>query len=650
VDTATADLLITAREAIDRHAWTEGLDFFHKADLNEQLSGADLELMAVAAFFSGKADTAIEAKERAFKAQLAAGDRVRAAYLAIDLAREYVYKGKGSIASAWLRRGERLLEGERESFAHGYLAMAHADMARSAGDMASARQLAESAVRIGSQTGNADLEALALIGLGSIKIAGGEVADGFGRMEEATLAALNGELSPLVTGVTYCAVISVCRDLADYQRAGEWTEATEKWCEKQSISGFPGVCRVHRAEIVAQTGAWERAEEELVKATRELAAYNATPPMADGFYSLAQLRYRRGDLDGAEEALKEAHRLGRHTQPVFSLIRLARGNLRTAFSGIKSALDEQATDSWVTVRMLPAYVEIAIAAGELAAARMGAEELAKLVESYDALAMQAERELAWGRVLLAESEYAQAIPRLRRSLDLWSRVPAPYEAAVSRWLLSKSLRALHDIDEADLELEVALNGLTKLGAKRDVEAIRGEMQAAADRRQGPASIHKTFMFTDIVGSTNLAEMLGDQAWDQLLRWHDEALRSEFSRQGGEVANSTGDGFFVAFDSATKAIECAINIQQRLRDHRISTGFAPMVRIGLHTAEANQVGSDYSGVGVHIAARVSALAGGEEIVASAETIAEAGNVSVGEEREATLKGVAKPVAVVSIIWR
>jgi class 3 adenylate cyclase len=158
------------------------------------------------------------------------------------------------------------------------------------------------------------------------------------------------------------------------------------------------------------------------------------------------------------------------------------------------------------------------------------------------------------------------------------------------------------------------------------------------------------MFTDIVGSTNLAEMLGDQAWDQLLRWHDETLRNEFGRKGGEVANSTGDGFFVAFESAKQAIECAINIQQRLRDHRISTGFAPMVRIGLHTAEANQVGSDYSGVGVHIAARVSALAGGEEIVASVDTVAEAGQVEVGEAREATLKGVAKPVAVVPINWR
>jgi len=650
VDTATADLLITAREAIERHAWQEALDFFHEADARQDLSGADLELQGDAAFFAGQSDLVIESKERAFKAHLATGDRVRAAYVAIDLCREYIFKGKGSIGAAWLRRGERLLEGEPESYAHGHLALAHSSMARAAGDLEGARQLAESAIRIGNQTGDADLEALGLIRLGSVKIAGGEVEEGFGRLEEATVAALNGELSPFITGVTYCEVISVCRDLADYQRAGEWTEATERWCEKQSISGFPGICRVHRAEIVAQGGAWERAEEELLKATRELAAFNATPPMADGFYALAQLRLRRGDLDTAEEALKESHRLGHYPQPVLSLIRLAKGNLRTAFGGIKSALEEKAADSWMTVRLLPAFIEIAVAAGELGAARTAAEQLTTLVETYDSNAMQAERELGWGRLLVADNQAAQASPRLRRAIDMWSRVPAPYETAISRWLLSQALRSLHEVDEADLELEAALSDLTTLGAKRDLEAVRREVQAAADRREGPATTRKTFMFTDIVGSTNLAEMLGDQAWDQLLRWHDETLRNEFSRKGGEVANSTGDGFFVAFESAQQAIECAISIQRRLRDHRISTGFAPMVRIGLHTAEANQVGSDYSGVGVHIAARVSALAGGEEIVASAETVAEAGQVDVGEAREATLKGVAKPVAVVPISWR
>jgi class 3 adenylate cyclase len=114
-------------------------------------------------------------------------------------------------------------------------------------------------------------------------------------------------------------------------------------------------------------------------------------------------------------------------------------------------------------------------------------------------------------------------------------------------------------------------------------------------------------------------------------------------------NSTGDGFFVAFDSARRGIDCAISIQRALRDHRESTGFAIPVRIGLHTAEANRRGSDYSGMGVHVAARVAALAGAAEILATAETLAEAGEVASTIAHEAAVKGVTAPVSVASIGW-
>ena len=157
------------------------------------------------------------------------------------------------------------------------------------------------------------------------------------------------------------------------------------------------------------------------------------------------------------------------------------------------------------------------------------------------------------------------------------------------------------------------------------------------------------MFTDIVGSTNLAEALGDQAWERLLRWHDDVLRALVARGGGEIVNSTGDGFFAAFDSARAGATCAISIQRALRDHRESTGFALSVRIGLHTAEANQRGSDYSGMGVHLAARVAALALGGEILATADTILEGGEVATSDPRLAPVKGVTAPVSLAAITW-
>jgi class 3 adenylate cyclase len=159
------------------------------------------------------------------------------------------------------------------------------------------------------------------------------------------------------------------------------------------------------------------------------------------------------------------------------------------------------------------------------------------------------------------------------------------------------------------------------------------------------------MFTDIVKSTDLVGVIGDEAWENLLAWHDETLRSLFASHGGEVAHHTGDGFFVAFDDARSALASAVAVQRALAEHRRAHGFALLVRIGVHCAEATRRGQDYSGGEVHKAARIAALAGGGEILASAETVAEAsGEFKVSDPREVAVKGVSEPVAVTQIDWR
>ena len=171
------------------------------------------------------------------------------------------------------------------------------------------------------------------------------------------------------------------------------------------------------------------------------------------------------------------------------------------------------------------------------------------------------------------------------------------------------------------------------------------------RERTPATrrVAKTFMFTDIVKSTNLVELLGDDAWQDLLRWHDETLRSIFSAHRGEEITATGDGFFVGFDTPDAALACAVAIQRKLTDHRREHGFAPQVRIGLHASGAMQVAKNIIGKGVHEAARIAALAEGGEILASKQTVAES-RFQVSEPRTVTLKGFAEPVEIVSIDWR
>jgi class 3 adenylate cyclase len=620
-----------------------------QADRESQLSGSDLEALALSAFFAARADVELGAKERAFRAYAAEGNELRAAYLALDVARENGFQGKHSIASAWTGRAERIIGAEGETYAHGYLALLRSEAAAAAGDIEAALALAERAVGIGTRAADLDLKAYALSNLGALKIASGATSDGFALMEEASISAVNGELSPFTSGVTTCRMISACRDLTDYRRASEWIEATENYCERQSLSGFPGICRVHRAEVTAVGGSWDRAEQELERATTELGAYKATPPQADGFYAIGDIRRLKGDFEGAETALREAHARGRSPQPALALVRLAEGKTKAAAAAINAAVTDETWDRWARARLLPAQVEIAIAAGDVARARTAVDELAGIVAGYPSPALEAGRQVALARVLVAEGDAPGAARELRAAVKGWREVGAPYEVARARAVLSRALRAVENDDDADLELRAAMDEFRRLGARVDLEAAERELRDAEDRRSGPLTTRKTFMFTDIVGSTNLAEVLGDQAWERLLRWHDDMLKRLVASGGGEIVNSTGDGFFAAFESARPGVECAISIQRALFDHRASTGFALPVRIGLHTAEANRRGTDYSGKGVHVAARVAALAEGGEILATAETLAEAGDVAASDARVTPVRGLTAPLSLSAIAW-
>ena len=647
--TAGSDPAAAGRDAFARHAWQEAFDLLSRADRETRLSGQDLETLAEAAFFAGQGDARVTAKERAFRAYAAEGDTIRSAYVALDLASELFLRGKGSMASGWVRRAERLLTDQPETYAHGFLALAHSEIAKAEADIPRAIARADEALSIARRTDHSDLRATALATLAMLKIASGAADAGLALLEEAALDAVNGELSPIAAGITSCQMIAACRDLTDYQRATEWLEATDRWCEEQSVSGFPGICRVHRAEILALQGGWERAEQELLTATSELEKFAAIPPMADGLYAIGEIRRLRGDYPGAEEALRQANALGRSPQPALALIRFGQGRTRAAGAAIEAALAETTWDQWARARLLAALVEISVAAGDPARGRSAVDELARIVADYQSPALEAARMMALGRVLLAEGDPPAAIRELRAAMRGWRDVGAPYEVARVRAVLSAALRALGDEDGAELELTAARDEFKRLGAFPDLGAVETELRDIDERRSGRAEVRRTFMFTDIVGSTKLAEALGNAAWERMLRWHDDTLTRLIVSHGGSIVRSTGDGFFVVFESARRAVACAVEIQRALAEQGRASGFAPSVRIGLHTAAATQRGDDYSGLGVHVAARVAALADSGEVAASTETLAEAGHPPASETRDVEVKGVAGPVSVATLTW-
>lgn len=645
---ATSDPLTRGREALDRHAWHEAFDLLTEAERAGELQAPDLTALADAAWWAGRLQDAIAARERAYAAYVDAGDPAAAAMVALLLARDHHGRGDDSLSGAWRSRAERIIEGQPETAAHGWLSRSRTAAALDRGDFEQAVELSEQTLEIGMRLGDRDLQAVALHDKGEALTGMGKVDEGRPLQDEATVAAVSGELSPYVTGVIYCNVISSCADLGDYGRAGEWTEAAKRWCERQSITGFPGVCRVHRAEIMRLRGSWAEAVEEADQACAELRGHGLLGLAGEAFNELGLVRLRMGELDAAAEAFRQANELGKEPEPGVALLRLAAGETDRARKAIDRALADAGGDRRRRAKLLPVQSRIALMAGDLDAARAATEELEAIAEAYGTTAFRAMALASRGAVQVADGDPDEAIPVLREARRLWAEIDLPYEGAETRTSLGLAYRAAGDEDAAAMELDAARSTFERLGAVIDAQRVAGLIEPGEEPEE---RVERAFMFTDIVRSTNLVEAIGDEAWMDLLRWHDQALRGCFERHGGEEVDHMGDGFFVSFDGADRALACAVEIQRQLVEHRRAAGFAPQVRIGVHVAEATLHGQDYFGKGVHVAARVGGLAGGGEILATAATVAAAGeDVVVQATRTVPLKGIADQAEIASIAWR
>lgn len=638
-----------ALAAFARHAWRESYQHFVDADTTGGLSASDLEMYSDAAWWVGESAASLSLRERAYAAFVAAGDRSAAATVALRLADENANRNSPTVAAAWLSRVERLLEGDTSSASYGALLLRRAYSATGQNDTSGAIALARQALALGEQHGDRDLQALALMHIGQELVSQGDVAEGMALVDEATVGAVSGELDLITTGTVYCHTISACRDIGDYQRAGDWTEAAHRWCDRQLVGGFPGICRVNRAEVIALRGALGRAEQEARLASDELMKWEIRPVAGEAFYEIGWIRLRMGDLPAADEAFRQAHEMGRPPEPGLSLVRLAEGKVSAARASLRRALDAEHTRPG-RMRLLPALCEAALAAGDRETARAAADELASLATTFGTVAARAHAAMARGAILLADGD-AAALRELGEALARWQELDAPYEAARTRMLVAEASRASGDEDGWRLELETAKATFERIGARRDARLVAERLGGVALTSGGEPRVRRTFLFTDIVSSTSLLSIIGDDAWRDLIAWHDETLRAIVAEHGGEEIRHQGDGLAVAFDHAASAIECAIAIQRRLADHRRAHGFAPAVRIGVHEANALQRGLDYAGVGIHEAARVGALAKEAEILVTRETLDAAGGAfTTSEPRTVSAKGISEPLEVVSIVWR
>ncbi len=565
VETQLDDHLRAGREALARHAWGEAFEHLQAADQAGDLDADGLKDLGWAAWWSGHSDECVAARSRAIAAYVAEGRPEDAARVGLDLTMVLSNRGESAAANGRLTQVKRLLEGRPESPEHSYLESVLAVYAQYGGQgPEAALEHAERSVAIAERSGVREQVAVALNRYGAIKVWAGHVEEGLALLDESMVAAVEGDLDPFVTGVIYCNMISACSELADYRRAGEWTEAARRWCERQSINGFPGICRVHRAEIMRLRGAWKDAEVEARRAADELGGHGILSIASAGLYEVGEIRLRMGDLAGAKEAFRQAHEFGRDPQPGLAYVWLAEGRLDAAAAAINAALTGNSVDRLHRARLLPARVEMAVRTGDLESARAAAEELDAIAEAYGSQALMASAASCRASVRMLEGDVEAAIGDARAAYRLWHEVEAPFEASRVRVLLAEIHSRAGDQDSALLELQAARATFEELGAIPDARAAAEAMEALESSGAGESKDTRevrTFMFTDIVGSTNLLEVLGDESWTGVLRWHDAALRALFADHRGEEIDHTGDGFFVAFPDAAHAVACAVAIQR-----------------------------------------------------------------------------------------
>ena len=651
------ETLEQGRDAIERHAWTEAVDVFAAADAEDRLGAEDLERLGTAAWWAGEPDKATEAQERAFAGYEDAGRSTDAARVALTLAYQAFRREAVGIGAGWQARAQRLLDAEPDSPGHARLALFNVIGALFTNQIDESIELADHAMALAQKHGDRDANFMAMSFKGIALVQTGDLQGGFALIDEAATAASSGKLDLRVSSDIYCNTIAACRNAGDLKRAAQWADEGERWMKQRSLGGYPGICRVHRAELKMLRGLWPEAEQEARQACDELGRYGLVDGVAWAHYMIGEIRLRMGDFDAAGEAFDQAYELGHPAQPGMALLQLARGEVEAARHSIDRALlaavgRRGQSHRTLRARLLPAQVDIALAAGDLETAGTAVTELEAIAVDFQRPVFEAGALTGRGELLLGESRPSEASPILGRSWRLWLETDLPYESAKARLRYAEALAAEGEEATARRDLQAARKVFERLGARAELSQVDALLGEGTPSQDAVVRAARTFMFTDIVTSTDLVGLIGDEAWGELLRWHDRELRSAFASHRGEEIKQTGDGFFVAFERVVDGLECAVDIQRRLARHRREHGFAPWVRIGLHAAEASRHGRDYQGRGVHVAARIGAAAAREEVLVSSTTVAALGSTHFGlsEPRTLSLKGVEEPVEVVTVNWR
>jgi DNA-binding CsgD family transcriptional regulator len=480
---STDPALGAGRLAYDRHAWEEAYVSLSAADAMVELGPEDLERMGISAYLTGRPEESVAIGARSHLEAVRSGNVELGIRVAISLGMSLMQRNEMAQAGGWLARAARLIEEtDYDGSERGRLLIPEGLRSLMSGDPVTAFATFEQVASIADRFGDRDLAALGRLGRGQSLIAMNETKRGVPLLDEAMTAVIAGEISPIVSGIVYCAVIEACHGLYDLRRAQEWTAALTHWLDSQpDLVPFRGNCLVYRAELLRLHGAWQDAGIEAERARDLFLRPPPEPGVGEAIYELAELDRLRGAFESAEIGYREAGSWGRLPEPGHALLRLAQGDVGAASMAIRRAQAE-AVDDLAHSRLLEPAVEIALTAGDVMTARESADRLAAMATHADAPLLRAMALRAEGAVRLAEGDVEGALNVLRRAWEAWAALDAPYDAARVRVLTAAACRRLGDTDGAALETDAARDVFARLGAAPDL----ARLQADAGMAEGAA--------------------------------------------------------------------------------------------------------------------------------------------------------------------
>ncbi|MGW1343762.1 LuxR C-terminal-related transcriptional regulator [Kribbella sp. NPDC002412] len=469
------DDLERARAAFERRDWAVAYDRLSAGGADTALGPDDLLALGTAAYLVGDNDACVRALQRGFRLQVDRGEIPGAVRFAFWLSLVLSLRGEMAVAGGWAARAERLLaEYPEDVVERGYLRLTAFFRSLGQGDFAEADRAAAEVTEAARRFGEPDLLALGLIAQGRLLLYTGRVPEGLAQMDEAMVGVAAGEVSPIVSGNVYCAMIEGCQEVLDFDRASEWTTALTRWCDSQpDLVPYTGQCAVHRGQILRLRGAFGPALDEFDRACKRYADTGALGAAGLALSEAGDVLRIRGDYAAAETAYEKAASYGYEPQPGRALLLLARGRTPGAVATVRRLLSE-AGDPVHRARLLPAAVEVFLVGGHLEEAVAVAAELSDVASRFGCSGLRAMAAYCESLVALAADESERALPHARSATQLWSGLQAPYDVARSKVLVGRAFRLLGDEDSASAELVAAMRSFEELGtapARQEVEKL-----------------------------------------------------------------------------------------------------------------------------------------------------------------------------------